>query len=278
MSCWRSSFVFFALLAFLAEANLAQVSAQPKSRLKSSPGLAATELGFWKSIPKGMDFRNVTLERNEPYQLIHLKIFRFDASWFVPKILRSPQYNVKSTNVKTFAEKSGAVATINANYFDEQRRPLGFLKAQPHENNANISKSSLFTGVFGIKDRSPFIVHRDDFSPNQADEALQAGPLLLSKGAVLAVSRGAGKQSRRALIGLDRERRLILAITDSLLGGLSWEELQEFFLSSNWQVNATDLLNLDGGGSAQLYVRVNQFEEYVPGTTDVPVAIGFFQK
>ena len=54
--------------------------------------------------------------------------------------------------------------------------------------------------------------------------------------------------------------------------------MQEFFASSQWQINATDLLNLDGGGSAQLYVRSAQLEEYVSGTTDIPVAIGFFQK
>ena len=67
-------------------------------------------------------------------------------------------------------------------------------------------------------------------------------------------------------------------MTDTLFGGLTWVELQECFGSAQWQVQTTDLLNLDGGGSAQLYVRGAQFEEYVPGTTDVPVAIGFFSK
>lgn len=278
MSRWRSRFFLFALLAFWAEPNLAQVSAQLKPGLKVSPGLIVAETGAWRSLQKGMEFRSVTLERTEPYQLIHLKMVRFDAGFFLPQILRGLQYNVKSADVKTFAQKTGALATINANYFDEQGRPLGFLKAQAYENSSNISKSSLFTGIFGIKDRSPFIVHRDDFTPGQADEALQAGPLLLSKGAALPVTRGAGKQSRRSLIGLDKERRLTIAITDSLLGGLSWVEMQEFFSFPKWQINITDLLNLDGGGSAQLYIRASQFEEHVAGTTDVPVAIGFFQK
>jgi len=43
-------------------------------------------------------------------------------------------------------------------------------------------------------------------------------------------------------------------------------------------VQAQDLLNLDGGGSAQLYIKAGKFEEFVPGTVDVPVAIGFFAK
>lgn len=225
-----------------------------------------------------MEFRNVTLERSEPYQLIQLKIVRLDARWIVPRILPSLQYNLKRAAAKTLAEKSGAVAAINANYFDEQGRPLGFLKAQAYPNAANVSRSSLFTGIFGIRDHSAFIVHRDDFSPNQADEGVQAGPLLLAKGVSLSITRGTGKQSRRSLIGLDQDRRVIIAITDSLLGGLSWVEMQELFAFPRWQINATDLLNLDGGGSAQLYVRSPQFEDHVSGATDVPVAIGFFNK
>jgi hypothetical protein len=37
-------------------------------------------------------------------------------------------------------------------------------------------------------------------------------------------------------------------------------------------------MNLDGGGSTQLQVKTASFEEYVPGTAEVPVAIGFFPK
>ncbi|MBI3063977.1 MAG: hypothetical protein HYY82_03475, partial [Deltaproteobacteria bacterium] len=44
------------------------------------------------------------------------------------------------------------------------------------------------------------------------------------------------------------------------------------------QVPTVDLLNLDGGGSAQLYLKIGKFEEFVAGTVEVPVAIGFFTK
>jgi hypothetical protein len=37
-------------------------------------------------------------------------------------------------------------------------------------------------------------------------------------------------------------------------------------------------LNLDGGGSAQLYFKSGRLEESVPGTSEVPVASGFFVK
>ncbi|MBI2988635.1 MAG: phosphodiester glycosidase family protein [Deltaproteobacteria bacterium] len=277
MACRRSSFLFFLLLFFPAVA-LPQAPAHPTYKLRSSPGLIVTEPGGWKIIHKGSEFRKLTLQRAEPYQAIDLKMVRFDTHWVIPRIMRSLQLNPKGANVKTLAEKSGAMAAINANYFDEKGKPLGFLKVAADEGNWQISKSSLFTGIFGIKDRLPFIIHRDQFSPELADEGLQAGPLLLHKGIALPVTRGAGRQSRRSLIGIDKEQRLIIAVTDSLLGGLTWVELQEIFGSGQWQAQTTDLLNLDGGGSAQLYVRGMQIEEHVPGTTEVPVVIGFFHK
>ena len=274
----RSSLFWLCLfLVALPRGGSPQGPPSAGAKFKTSPGLAITDMGSWRVIQKGTEFRKLTLERTEPHQLIDLKIVRFDARWIAPRVVRSLPYGLKSSNVKTLAEKSGASAMINANYFDEKGMPLGLLKAG-NEANPNISPSPLFTGIFAIKNQVPFIVHRDQFTSQQADEGLQAGPLLLLKGAVLTVERGAGRQSRRALIGIDREQRLIIAVTDTLFGGLTWAELQEFFGSAQWHAQTSELLNLDGGGSAQLYVRGVQFEEYVPGTTDVPVAIGFFSK
>lgn len=264
---------FLIVVAF----DSSHVLAQPV-KLKTSPTLAIADMGQWKVIQKGVEFRKLTLERSEPYQVIDLKMLRFDTRHFVPQIVYSLRYNLKAADVKTLAEKCGASAVINASYFDEKAKPLGFLKVAAGEVNPGISKSSLFTGVFTIKDRLPFITHRDQFLSQQADEGLQAGPLLLLRGTALHITRGAGRQSRRALIGIDKDQRLIVAVTDSLLGGLNWAEVQEIFASDAWQVRAADLLNLDGGGSAQLYVKARHFEEHVPGTTEVPVAIGFFPK
>ena len=63
-----------------------------------------------------------------------------------------------------------------------------------------------------------------------------------------------------------------------MLGGLSFVELQELFANGKWQLDTPELLNLDGGGSAQLYFKSGRLEESVPGTSEVPVAIGFFIK
>lgn len=268
------SLIFFAL----ASGSVSLRASPAAIKLKNSPTLAVSDSGNWKAVSKGIEYRKITFDRSETTQSFELKLLRFDTRWIAPRILRSSQYQLAAATVRTLAEKSGALAAINANYFDEKGRALGFLKAGGEEINRNVSKSSLFTGIFGVRDGSPFIMHRDDFQSAQADEALQAGPLLLYRGASAEVTRGVNRQSRRAIIGIDREQRLVIAVTDGLFGGLSWGELQELFSTAQWQLQTPDLLNLDGGGSAQLYLKTPNQQQALTVTTEVPVAIGFFAK
>ena len=93
----------------------------------------------------------------------------------------------------------------------------------------------------------PVVLHRDDFQPGQAGEALQAGPLLLNHGAPVDIMRGLGRYARRSPDRHRREGRIIIAVTDAVIGGLSFAELQELFSNAKWQLDTLDLLNLDGG-------------------------------
>jgi exopolysaccharide biosynthesis protein len=266
------------LVILLSSSSISVSSQAPATKLKNNPALAVTDAGSWKVIQKGVEFRKMVLERSEPSHSIDLKLLRFDTELVVPRILRSAQFQLKSANAKMFAEKSGALATINGSYFDTEGKPLAFLKIASQAINPRIAKNSLYTGVFSIKDHQPLISQRDVFLPEQAEEGLQSGPLLLLHGTQQTVTGIPSRASRRALIGIDQEQRLVIAVADSLLGGLHWAELQEIFSAAPWQIQVTDLLNLDGGGSAQLYVKAGKFEELVAGTAEVPVAIGFFSR
>ena len=173
----------------------------------------------------------------------------------------SPRANINSRlPAPRLLPRKAALAAINANYFDENGRPLAYLKSTEKEINRSVSKHALYTGIFGMSDATPFVVHRDDFQPAQSTEALQTGPLLLNRGAPVEVLSGLGRYARRSVIGMDKESRVIVAVADAVIGGLSFGELQELFRNGKWQVNAVDLLNLDGGGSAQLYVKAGKFE------------------
>jgi len=267
------------VLAILLSSSSISVSSQPPAtKLKSSAVLTVTDAGSWKTVQKGIEFRKMTLERSEPSHSIDLKLLRFDSRWIAPRVLRSAQFQLKGANARTFADKTGAIATINANYFDTDGKPLAFLKVAGQAINSRVATNALYTGVFSVKDQRSSISHRDEFLAEQADEGLQSGPLLLHHGTAQKITGVPNRVSRRALIGIDPEQRLVIGVADSLLGGLDWIELQEIFSATPWQIGVTDLLNLDGGGSAQLYIKTGKFEELVAGASEVPVAIGFFSR
>jgi len=256
----------------------AMLHAQAPNQPRFGTNLTVAEFGAWRTVQKGIEFRKIVLERSEPNYPIELKLVRFDPRVIAPRILSGRDLQLNAANSKTFTEKSGAIAAINANYFDEKGRALAYLKTAEKEINRGVSKHALYTGVFGLRDGSPFVTHRDEFNPSQASEALQSGPLLLHRGEPVEVMRGLGRYARRAVVGIDKAGRVIVAVTDAVFGGLSFAELQELFANPKAQLDTPDLLNLDGGGSAQLYLKAGKFEEWVVGTTEVPVAIGFFAK
>jgi uncharacterized protein YigE (DUF2233 family) len=282
MGCRRTAFWGICLAGFclLAVPLLWQRRAQGSAAraFRSNPALVVSNVGTWRLVQRGVELRTATLERTDTQQVIDLKLVRMDQRWITPQILYGEELGFKTADVKTFALRSGALAAINANYFDEREKPLGLLKTNRSRTVSALSKSALFTGVFGLRDDRAFIVHRDELALEGVKEAVQAGPLLLSKGNPLTITRGAARQSRRSLVGIDTEQKLLIAVTDTFTGGLTWVELQEFFDPQLGDVRTVDLLNLDGGGSAQLYVKGPTVEEHVPGATPVPVAIGFFPR
>ena len=258
--------------------SAATLYSQAPNLSRVGTNLTVTDFGGWRTIQKGIEFRKIVLQRSEPSYPIELKLVRFDPKAIAPRILYGRDFQLNGASSKIFAEKNGAIAAINANYFDEKGRPLAYLKTAEKEINRAVSKHALYTGVFGLRNGSPFVTHRDEFTPSQASEALQSGPLLLHRGEPVEVMRGLGRYARRAVVGIDKDGRVIVAVTDAVLGGLSFAELQDLFANPKAQLDTPDLLNLDGGGSAQLYLKAGKSEEFVVGTTEVPVAIGFFIK
>jgi hypothetical protein len=256
----------------------APIEPQTTGKGKIGTNLTVTAPGNWRAIQKGVEYRRLAFERSEPSATLELKLLRLDAKIIVAKVLPAADFQLKSANAKTFVEKSGAFAAINANYFDNKGRALAYLKTGTQEINRNLSKHALYTGVFAVRNATPVVLHRDDFQPGQAGEALQAGPLLLKHGTPVDIMSGLGRYARRAMVGIDKEGRILIAVTDAVIGGLSFAELQELFSNAKWQLDTPDLLNLDGGGSAQLYVKSGKFEEFVAGTAEVPVAIGFYTR
>ena len=112
---------------------------------------------------------------------------------------------------------------------------------------------------------------------------MQGGPRLLANGAAVPGLRDVNSSSRRAGVCLDKDNRLIFFCVSSSLSGVSLAELQTALRAPG--IDCVDALNLDGGGSAQLYVSselpgsVREASELsIRGKDEIPVALGLFLK
>ena len=142
--------------------------------------------------------------------------------------------------------KSGARVVINGGYFDGKGQPLGLRIARGERQN-RLRKADW--GVFSIFKNRAQISHTKDFSSqNSPDEAIQCGPRLVVNGRVTDLKKQWG---RRTGIGIDRQGRVILAVSD---GELTLGEWAKIFADAD-ALNCPNALNLDGGGSTQLAVK-----------------------
>ncbi len=121
---------------------------QTAGRFKISGTLSATDLGSWRTIQKGVEQRKIAFLRSEPNYTLELRLLRFDPKIISARILSSGDFQLKGATAKDFVEKSGAIAAINANYFDERGRPLAYLKTGEQRDQSRTSPNTHSTPAF----------------------------------------------------------------------------------------------------------------------------------
>ena len=197
-------------------------------------------------------------------------------------VIRAADYGRKTFDAREAARLSKAVVTINANFFDEQGKPLGVLINRGLVHQGIHRGGKTLTGVFKATRDQIEIVNRQAFSPDDALEAIQAGPRLIAKGTIVKPISNT-ESTRRSGVCIDSERRLVLFAVSSSLTGLTFDELQQALASPS--VRCHDALNLDGGGSTQLFISSQiaegsdaNREVFIKGRDEVPVMLGLFLK
>lgn len=238
---------------------------------------SAELLPQWKSIEQGMDLQNVNLFNQSEEIEVKLRMYRFNPDLFNIRVLCSKNYGHQRTDVKTLAKLSGAVAIINSSYFDTNGNPLAYLRCNGKVINSKIVSHSLYSGVFFIKHGRPYIVHASKFDPKiDVSDAVQVGPRLISKGKNTVGLKNVHAVHHRSGIAIDRKGNIIIYTTDSQYGGISWNTLRHILKLK--KIGGYEVLNLDGGGSTQMYISTKNYEYYVRGLNPVPSSIAFFRK
>ena len=155
-----------------------------------------------------------------------------------------------------------------------REQPLGIIISDGKLTNRMHRGGSLLTGVFYLQKDKPQIVHRSQFIPaNNVRLALQAGPRLVEAGKPLQL-KSPNAISRRSGIAVTKDGEIVMFATILRFPGASLQQIQDMLLDPRLAI--TDALNLDGGGSSQLFVRKNSAlpeETFITGGDVVPVGL-----
>ena len=231
--------------------------------------VAAQESVQWKEIEPGFEFTRYELG---PPAVIRPEVYLLK---FNPRRFSFHAYAAgQNTDVRTLTKRFGGIAGINANFFDERGNALGLVVSDGLVKQKLHKGGKVLTGVFAVKASGQAgIEHRDGFNPADALDAVQAGPRLVENGRPLKISSGEDS-SRRSGIAITKNNEIILYATLLRFPGASLNDIQQMLVDPS--LNVVHALNLDGGGSSQLFVESFaslQGETFISGGDAVPVGI-----
>ncbi|RMG44018.1 MAG: phosphodiester glycosidase family protein [Candidatus Dadabacteria bacterium] len=234
----------------------------------------------WKKLADDMEIAQLQIS-STPLLSTQVTLIRTQLKRYKLRVIYSKKYGRSRSTVKELALQSNALVAINASFFDEYGKALGVVISNGRMLNRLHRGGSTLTGILAVSNNSVEIIRRDYFNPINVIEAVQAGPLLIEKGRAVKGLRNADELSRRSAVCIDEKNRFLLIFVSSNFVGASFKQLQQIALNNNVQCRTA--LNLDGGGSAQLYVSKKLpgaargiREISVPGRDPVPVVLGLF--
>jgi len=193
-------------------------------------------------------------------------------------VLRAEDFGRKRANVETLCNLAKGSACINANFFDEKGDPLGLVV-----NKANVYRKmhwggKTLNGVFLASRSGPIITNRANAPTSIALEAIQAGPMLIENSKIVEGIRESSPASRRSGICINSSGDLLLFIATANFSKIPIEAIQAILKRPG--IDCVSAPNLDGGGSAQLFVNPNvgnikSSDEtlYIAGRDEVPVVL-----
>lgn len=221
----------------------------------------------WNALEQGLFYKKITLQT----KTIH--VFKINPQYYLLKPIVE-----QKTTVKNMVQTSGALLTINANFFDSSGKPLGLAIQDGKELNP--FKNISWWGIFyqeGTKSHNVagHIIHSSQFRKNPAiKNAIQAGPRLIINGTIPKLK---SQNSAKSAIGINKKGEILVVAT---LSSIDIVELAELMVKPELTggLECINALNLDGGSSTQLYAKVGDFELDLPNFVNVPVGLGVFKK
>lgn len=231
----------------------------------SVTGWAATS---WQNIQEGLSYTTIELPEVNTWATIHA--FQIDPRKIPLELVLARDFQQRSMTAAQFAESTNAVFAVNGGFFDHNASPLG-LRVQK-QKIVNPIKNISWWGVFGLRHGTPFIQSAAEYRQQvPADLAIQAGPrLVVYNHIVKSLKPGVAE---RTGVCINSAEQVIIAVTEST--PLSLTDFAKALKRSEAKdgLGCVMALNLDGGGSTQLYAKLPDDELSLPGFSSVSDAL-----
>jgi len=227
--------------------------------------------GRWEPALPGLEIRTLRLGREKDLASFKLQAVRVSPSEFAIEVIRlTPKESSRMRPAEIMASRN-ALALINGPFFDHMEQSLGLLVIDGRVINKKPRRGA--DAIFFVKDGRPRIATREDFPHTDVDFAIQTGPWLVRDGARIEGFQRPWLVDRRSALGLDAQGRLLLAVTDAAINGLSLYELSHLLArpESGGGLGCVDAVNLDGGTSTQMMLSAGDARIRVRGFKRVPV-------
>lgn len=234
-------------------------------------GLADQSSIQWRQITE--DLENATTSYgSDRLTTSVISLFRTSLKRFHIQVLQASNFGKSKMSAKQMCEAAHAALCVNANFFDPAGKPLGLVVSRGIVSNPMHRGGNVLTGIFAVTKDGIKINGRDDFDLGGTAEAVQAGPRLISKGRNVTGLRDSATV-RRSGICIDRESRLVIYVIADSWSHSTTDEILTLLKSS--EIGCVDALNLDGGGSSQLFLGgLDGVQDvWLPGRDDVPIAL-----
>jgi exopolysaccharide biosynthesis protein len=205
----------------------------------------------WEKVHPGVEYKRI--RRNS----IDVYITKIDLRSRAIRVIATTE-DERGLTVSEFADKTDAIVAINADYFDEQSRPLGlsmgacgvWTKGQPLQRKQ---------GLVAVGRRRAEIQARTMETKRWMTGAVSGWPMLVSGCAVLQDLPGSDHFTRaphpRTAVALSKDgKTMYFVAADGRKEGVPGMTLPELAAFLHEELGACAAMNLDGGGSTAMWV------------------------
>jgi uncharacterized protein YigE (DUF2233 family) len=235
----------------------------------SQPTIAptATTIDGWEILAPGLE-RRVYYPDNTLSQIV---ILRIDPNLYTFRAHYQPG---QPFNLNQWRDTlPGAVAFVNANFFDRSNQILGMLVADGvYYGSSYYDRGGMFQVENGqARVRSNLA---EPYQGEPLEQAVQAFPMLVADGAQAYTNPNDVRISRRTAVGMDSSGRILLMATP--LAGLSLVDFSAYLPQTD--LGLVNAFNLDGGGSTMMHINPGALSYSIGSFDPVPAVLAVYPR